>query len=94
MDKYIKRDDVLAQVILAKKRKDMFRRIMGLPIADVMERNTERWIFSYDHGGPNSAYFCSNCRRTIHTADLDAWSFCPSCGAKMEREGKGCTKRL
>ena len=68
--------------------------LRSLPAADVVERKTERWIFSYDHGGPNSAYFCSNCRRTIHTADLDAWSFCPSCGAEMEREGKGCTKRL
>jgi len=45
---------------------------------------TGKWIFSYDHGGPNRAYFCSNCKITIHTADLDDWSFCPNCGAKME----------
>lgn len=73
---------------------DVLDGLEDYPAADVVERKTERWIFSYDHGGPNSAYFCSNCRRTIHTADLDAWSFCPSCGAEMEREGKGCTKRL
>ena len=68
--------------------------VENCPAADVVERKTERWIFSYDHGGPNSAYVCSNCRRTIHTADLEAGSFCPSRGAEMEREGKGCTKRL
>ena len=47
------------------------------------ERKPGKWIFSYDHGGPNRAYFCSECKITIHAANLDAWSFCPNCGAKM-----------
>lgn len=62
---------------------DVLDDLEDYPAADVVERKTGKWIFSYDHGGPNHAYFCSKCKRTIHTADLGDWSFCPNCGAKM-----------
>ena len=60
-------------------------RIKDFPAADVAPVKRGRWV---DNCSYNT---CSICNKSVHAwnadGDLQEFSYCPNCGAKMESEG-------
>lgn len=50
-----------------------------VPAADVVGK-TGKWVKI----SPAGIYECNQCGQNVMTADIEAYKFCPNCGAKME----------
>lgn len=61
--------------------------ISNQPAADVQEVRHEKWLYEASDIGWTD-YKCSACGNIISTVaqDEDLYSYCPYCGAKMDKE--------
>lgn len=62
-------------------------RIQAMPTADVQEVRHGKWLYEDSDIGWTD-YKCSACGNIISTVaqDEDLYSYCPYCGAKMDKE--------
>lgn len=60
-------------------RSDALARIDAVPSAHT-ERKTGHW----QKISPAGIYVCSECEQSVMTCDIDVYSFCHGCGARME----------
>lgn len=91
---YIERDSLAGKLIEMKYCStsskidfgDVLRLINSEPTADVQEVRHGKWLYEDSDIGWTD-YKCSDCGNIISTVaqDEDLYSYCPYCGAKMDR---------
>ena len=52
--------------------------------ADYRKQKVGEWKL----GKSGCMYFCSDCNYAAHPREVDEWSYCPKCGAKMRGGAK------
>ena len=89
--------DIVATVVFSTKTgernleiegaRKVIGRIQAMPTADVQEVRHGKWLYEDSDIGWTD-YKCSACGNIISTVaqDEDLYSFCPYCGAKMDKE--------
>ena len=89
--------DIVATVVFSTKTgernleiegaRKVIGRIQAMPTADVQEVRHGKWLYEDSDIGWTD-YKCSDCGNIISTVaqDEDLYSFCPYCGAKMDKE--------
>lgn len=88
---YEKRHGSLSDVEKSKARFEEMKGVINLvksqPTADVQEVRHEQWEYENSDIGWTD-YRCSDCGNIISTVaqDGDLYSYCPHCGAKMDKE--------
>ena len=83
---YIERE--VAKKILAEDYAYTAAKVLDtVPTADVQEVRHEKWLYEASDIGWTD-YKCSACGNIISTVaqDEDLYSYCPYCGAKMDKE--------
>lgn len=59
---------------------DAIERIGGLSCEGYRKQSVGEWKL----GESGCMYFCSECNYAAHPREVDEWSYCPNCGAKMK----------
>ena len=78
---------IMCDTKVRHKGRAINRNIKQLSTADVQEVRHGKWIYEDSDIGW-ADYKCSDCENIISTVaqDEDLYSFCPYCGAKMDKE--------
>ena len=91
MKEYIERAAVLKSLGYEETRRgdvlpgSTFDLILKEPSADVVEVRHAKWE-EFDPGDGSRKWRCSDCRREILWYDPIRYRYCPSCGARMDKE--------
>lgn len=85
-------DDRQLAIVRCMGLDDAMDAVKDAPAADVVPVRHGRWVVSRTDYSWNSAEFpthckCDQCGREIPYLDRDA--YCPTCGAKMDKDGDG-----
>ncbi len=89
MAKYIEFEAAKMAVVEALgKGYSPFNAIVMLPVADVVPVRHGRWIEEDDRyfGFYATDIVCSECNKI---SEFGKFSYCPNCGAKMDKDGDG-----
>lgn len=66
---------------------DCISELMAIPAADVAEVKRGRWILEREPDGTPYCFHCSVCDNDFHHIGImTATDYCPSCGARMDKE--------
>ena len=80
--------NIITETIAGKTLADVLERFAKEPSADVQEIRRGRWI--EQEADMDTIYECSVCGEpfvTIEGTPADnLWNYCPSCGARMDKE--------
>ena len=89
MAEYIDRQAAIAlakDIVVPTKSGDDYRHrcidpqdLAELPVADVVERKSGKWVKI----SPAGIYECNQCGQNVMTSDIEAYKFCHGCGAQM-----------
>lgn len=94
MVEHIEREKALRAIYELSNKEELFSAAEGaldkafaaieeIPVANVRPEIHGKWLYSYDDQYGNFAK-CSICGYTRNPATQTGWSYCPSCGTKMD----------
>lgn len=72
--------DIIYSKINGANFDDVSDAVVALYDAGYRKRRGGEWKL----GKSGCMYFCSECNYAAHPREVDEWSYCPRCGAKMK----------
>lgn len=66
----------------------IWQQVKAMPTVDAQPVRHGRWVYATTAESVDYEYSCSNCGYSNFADVIQAWDYCPHCGAKMEGEGK------
>ena len=92
MAEYIERTDAMNAVLVGDVDKDfpcmdIAARLHDIPAADVRPVVHGRWIMPNADKSDRPMPECSHCGWYVDNGGLKDFSFCPNCGALMDKDG-------